>query len=48
MWKYTFVNAYGVTFTYTTGESEDKFLSDLAYIKYCLDRNSILVKMQPV
>lgn len=44
MWTYTFVNQYGVTFTYTTGEAEG--LSDLAYIKYCLDRNSLLVSME--
>lgn len=44
MWTYTFVNQYGVTFTYTTGESNE---SDLAYIKYCLDRKAILVSMEP-
>lgn len=44
MWFYTFVNQYGVTFTYKTGEAG---VSDLDYIKYCLDRNSILVSMEP-
>lgn len=46
MWLYTFINAHFVVFTYTTGEAAG--LSDLAYIKYCLDRGCILTKMEPV
>ena len=46
MWTYTFINQYGVIFTYQTGEAPD--MSDLAYIKYCLDRGSVLVSMKPV
>lgn len=45
MWTYTFINQYGESFNYDTGEAPD--LSDLAYIKYCLDRKSILVSMEP-
>lgn len=45
MWTYEFINQYGVPFAYTTGEAPNT--SDLAYIKYCLDRGSILVSMKP-
>lgn len=44
MWVYTFVNQYSAPFEYYTGEGN---CSDLEYIKYCLDRESILVDMQP-
>lgn len=46
MWRYTFINRNGVVFTYDTGEAYDT--SDLAFIKYSLDRDSILVGMEPL
>lgn len=46
IWKMTFVNQYGVTFTVTEDELGGQ--SALDYIKYCLDANSILVALEVV
>ena len=43
----TFINQYGQTFTTTSEELKNSGdSSPLSYIKYCLDRNSILVDLK--